>query len=80
MANTTSGPSSKTTGVILVVIGTLMLIGLGAFVTIAVGFRESFTSSMPPLEDLVEGVALLSPVIILALLLIGYGRRLLRKE
>ncbi|MEQ1753712.1 MAG: hypothetical protein ABL973_06230 [Micropepsaceae bacterium] len=80
MANTTPRHSSKTTGVVLVVVGTLMLIGLGAFVTIAVGFRESFTSSMPPLEDLVEGVALLSPVIILALLLIGYGRRLLRKE
>ena len=66
-------------GVILVVVGTLILIGLGAFVTVAIGYRQSFTSSLPPIEDMAEGVALLSPVIVLALLLIGYGRRLLRK-
>lgn len=64
---------------ILIVIGTLILIALGAFVTVAMGYRQSFTSSLPPIEDMAEGVALLSPIIVLALLLIGYGRRLLRK-
>ena len=62
----------------LVVLGTLMLIAIGAFVTVAVGFRQSFTSSPSP--DIAGGMALLSPLIVLALLLIGYGRRLLRKE
>ena len=62
----------------LVIVGTLILVAIGAFVTIAVGFRQSFTSSPPP--DIVGGMALLSPFVVFALLLIGYGRRLLRKE
>ena len=79
MTDTTPKQASRTTGVVLVVIGTLILIALGAFVTVAIGYRQSFTSSLPPVEDLAEGVALLSPIIVLALLLIGYGRRLLRR-
>ena len=60
--------------------GVLILAGLSAFVWIAIGFRQSFTASLPPIEDMVQGFALLTPFVLLALVLIGYGRRLLRKE
>lgn len=60
--------------------GVLILAGLCAFVWIAIGFRQSFTASLPPVEDMALGFALLTPFVLLALLLIGYGRRLLRKE
>jgi hypothetical protein len=66
--------------VALVAGGVLIIAGLGFFIWVAIGFRRSFTSSLPPLEDMAQGLALLSPFILLALLLIGYGRRLLRKE
>ena len=66
--------------VALVAGGVLILAGLGAFVWIAIGFRESFTASLPPLEDLAQGIAVLLPFVLLALIMIGYGRRLLRKE
>jgi hypothetical protein len=60
--------------------GVLILAALCGFVWIAIGFRQSFTASLPPLEDMIQGFALLTPFVLLALLLIGYGRRLLRKE
>jgi hypothetical protein len=34
---------------------------------------------MPPFEDLVQGFAMLTPLVLLGLILIGYGRSLLRK-
>jgi ABC-type proline/glycine betaine transport system permease subunit len=73
-------PKNKSLGLALIVVGSLILIALGAFVTITIGFRQSFTSSLPPIEDISLGIAYLSPIIILALLLIGYGRRLLRRS
>lgn len=78
MSNPT--PKNKSLGLALIVVGSLILIALGAFVTITIGFRQSFTSSLPPIEDMSLGIAYLSPIIILALLLIGYGRRLLRRS
>ena len=75
-----AGGQTSTAGVILVTAGTLMLVALVAFVTIAIGFRQTFTSSLPPLNDMIEGVAMLSPVVVIALLLIGYGRHLLRRQ
>lgn len=67
-------------GALLVAGGVAVLAGLGVFVSIALGFRRSFTASLPPIEDLIEAFVLLSPAVLLALLLIGYGRRLLRKD
>ena len=75
-----AGRPNSTTGVILVTAGTLILVALIAFVTIAIGFRPSFTSSLSPVEDMIEGMTMLSPVIVIALLLIGYGRHLLRRQ
>jgi hypothetical protein len=66
--------------VALVAGGVLILAALAAFIWIAVGFRQSFTASLPPVEDLAQGLAVLSPIVLVALLMIGYGRRLLRKE
>jgi hypothetical protein len=66
--------------VALVAGGVVILAGLGAFIWVALGFRQSFTSSLPPLEDMALGIAALSPAVLLALLMIGYGRRMLRKE
>jgi TRAP-type C4-dicarboxylate transport system permease small subunit len=66
--------------VALVVAGVLILAGLVGFVVIAVGFRQSFTATFTPFEDTASGLIVLSPIVIFALLLIGYGRSLLRKE
>ena len=66
--------------VALVAGGVVVLAALGFFIWVAIGFRQSFSASLPPFEDLVEGFVLLSPIVLVALLLIGYGRRLLRKE
>ena len=64
----------------LVAGGVLILAAIGFFIWVALGYRQSFTSSLPPLEDMALGLAALSPFVLLALLLIGYGRRLLRRE
>ena len=66
-------------GSVLVSLGILILAGLCVFVGIALNYRASFTGSFPPLLDFAEAMAMLSPVILVALLLIGYGRRLLRR-
>ena len=66
--------------VALVVAGVLILAGLVGFVVIAIGFRQSFTATLAPFEDMATGLVVLSPIVIFALLLIGYGRSLLRKE
>lgn len=66
--------------VTLVAGGVIILAAIGFFVWVAIGFRQSFTASLPPIEDMAEGFALLSPFVLLALVLIGYGRRMLRKE
>lgn len=60
--------------------GVIILAAIGVFLWLALGFRQSFTSSLPPLEDIALGLAALSPFVLLALLMIGYGRRLLRRE
>jgi hypothetical protein len=64
----------------LVAGGVLILAGLGVFLWLALGFRQSFTASLPPIEDLAQGLAALSPFVLLALVMIGYGRRMLRRE
>ena len=73
-------PMRHLAAVALVVVGVLILVGLCVFVWIAIGFRQSFSASLPPFEDLAQGLVLLSPIVVFALLLIGYGRSLLRKE
>jgi len=74
------GSGRRVLGAVLVAGGVVVLAGLGVFVSIALGFRRSFTASLPPIEDLIEAFVFLSPAVLLALLLIGYGRRLLRKD
>lgn len=64
----------------LVVAGVLILAGIVAFVWITMGFGYSFANTVRPAEDLILGFAVLTPFILFALILIGYGRRLLRKE
>lgn len=73
-------PARHFLAVALVAGGVLILAGLCAFVWVAIGFRQSFTASLPPMEDMIAGFAVLTPFVLLALLMIGYGRRLLRKE
>ncbi|MBL8781949.1 MAG: hypothetical protein JNL06_13530 [Alphaproteobacteria bacterium] len=73
-------PARHLLAVALVAGGVIILAALGAFVFIAIGFRQSFTASLPPVEDLALGLAALSPFVLLALFMIGYGRRMLRRE
>ena len=69
----------RVVGVVLAVAGVLMLAALCIFIAVALNYRASFTGSLPPLLDFAEGLAMLSPIILVALLLIWYGRWLLRK-
>lgn len=73
-------PTRHFLAVALVAGGVIILAGIAGFLWIAIGFRQSFTASLPPIEDMAGGLALLTPFVLLALLMIGYGRRLLRKE
>lgn len=66
-------------GATLVSAGVLILAFLGLCVVAALNLRASLTGTLPPLLDFAQAMAILSPVILVALLLIGYGRRLLRK-
>ena len=66
-------------GAALVSAGVLILAFLGLCVVAALNLRVSLTGSLPELLDFAQAMAILSPVILLALLLVGYGRRLLRK-
>jgi hypothetical protein len=59
----------------MIILGVLMLAALVAFITIALGFRHSFTSSDVPVLDFLEGLALLSPVWLGAAALIYFGLR-----
>lgn len=75
-------PPNKTRrfiGAALVSVGVLMLAFLGLCVVAALNLRLSLTGSLPALLDFAQAMAILSPVILVALLSIGYGRRLLRK-
>lgn len=64
----------------LVAGGVLILAGLAVFLWLALAFRQSFTAAWPPIEDFAQGLAALSPFVLLALVMIGYGRRMLRRE
>jgi hypothetical protein len=66
-------------GGLLIAGGVLVLLAIVAFVWIAVGFRQSFTSSMPPLEDMVLGYGTLAVVALGGVGLIRWGWRLLRR-
>ncbi|MCE9521883.1 MAG: hypothetical protein K8S25_05560 [Alphaproteobacteria bacterium] len=77
--STSSNKTRRFIGAGLAIAGALILVGLAVFITVALNYRASFTGSLPPFLDFAEAMAILSPVILLALLFIGYGRRLLRK-
>lgn len=66
-------------GTSLVAVGILVLAFLGLCVVAALNTRVSLTGSLPAFLDFAQAMAILSPVILFALLLIGYGRHLLRK-
>lgn len=75
-----SGRGRHLAAVGLVAGGVAILASIGVYVWLAFGFRPSATSSLPPAENMIQGVAVLTPFVLLALLMIGYGRRMLRKE
>ena len=66
-------------GVVLIAAGVATLGLLFFVVAVALNYRASFTGSLPPLLDFAEGIAMLLPVVLLALVPIFFGRRLLRK-
>jgi hypothetical protein len=76
--NETPSGSRRVLGIALIAGGALVLAALAAFLWIAIGFRQSFTASLPPLEDMAAGFALLSPLVLAAVAMIVYGRRLTR--
>jgi hypothetical protein len=78
--NKPASPARHLAAVALVVVGVLILTGVVGFLWVAIGFRQSFSATLPPFEDMAMGLIVLSPVVVFALLLIGYGRKLLRKE
>ena len=70
----------RVAAIALILAGTAILAALGAFVWIAMSYGASFAGTYRSVDDLALGFAALSPIVIVALLLIGYGRHLLRKE
>ena len=46
----------------MIIVGTLILAALAAFIAIALGYRHSFTSSDVPIGDFLEGLFYMSPV------------------
>lgn len=69
----------KGVGLGMIAVGALLLAGLVAFVSIALGYRHSFTSSDVPIGDFLEGLLLLSPVWLAAGALIFFGYRFVRR-
>lgn len=59
----------------MIILGALLLAGLVAFISVALGYRHSFTSSDMPLGDFLEGLLYLSPVWLTAAALIYFGFR-----
>ena len=59
----------------MIVAGALLLAGLAAFISIALGYRHSYTSSDVPIGDFIEGLLYLSPVWLSAAALIYFGFR-----
>jgi hypothetical protein len=74
-----SGGGHHLAAVGLVAGGVAILASIGVYVWLTFGFQPSATSSLP-VENMGQGVAVLTPFVLLALLMIGYGRRMLRKE
>jgi hypothetical protein len=66
-------------GGLLIGVGALALIAIVAFVVIALGFRQSFTSSLPPVEDLAMGLGVLGGIAAAAVALMWWGWRLLQR-
>jgi hypothetical protein len=62
-------------GIGMIVVGALLLVALAVFLKIALDYRHSFTSSNVPIGDFLEGLALLSPVWLVAAALIFFGFR-----
>jgi hypothetical protein len=67
-------------GAALVVAGCLMLLAIVTFIFAAGGLNLSLSASPQQTYGLVLDLVVLSPAMLLALVLIGYGRHLLRKE
>jgi hypothetical protein len=68
----------KGIGLVMVAAGVLLLAAVGAFVSVALGYRHSFTSSDVPIGDFLEGLLLLSPAWLFAGALIFFGYRFVR--
>lgn len=62
----------------MIVVGAALLVAAVAFISVALGYRHSFTSSDVPVGDFLEGLALLLPVWLGAGALIYFGLRSVR--
>ena len=60
---------------VMIVLGALLLAGLAAFLDAALGYRHTFISAAVPIGDLMQGLAFLSPVALVAAALIFFGFR-----
>jgi len=63
----------------MIVAGSALLIALLVFVSVALGYRHSFTSSDMPITDILEGLLMLAPVWLTSAALIFFGYRLARR-
>lgn len=79
MTDEKSSSGLRFLGGVLIAGGVLLLLAIVAFIWLLVGFRASFTSSTPPLEDMLLGYGTLAIVALGGVGLIRWGRRLLRR-
>jgi hypothetical protein len=62
-------------GIAMIALGALMLVGLVVFIVLLLDYRHSFTYTDVPIWDFLQGLALLSPAVIIAGVLIYFGVR-----
>lgn len=79
MSEQTSGSGLRVLGGLMIGAGVLVLLAIVAFNWLLIDLRASFTSSTPPLEDMILGYGTLAIIALGGVGLIWWGRRLLRR-
>lgn len=59
----------------MMILGGLILAALVAFIVLLLDYRHSFTSTDVPAGDFLQGLAMLSPIVLIAGALVYFGFR-----
>jgi hypothetical protein len=79
MSEANSGGGVRFLGGLMIGFGIVLLVAIVVFIYLLIDLRASFTSSTPPLEDMLLGYGTLGIIALGGVGLIWWGRRLLRR-